>query len=744
MNEETIKNTILIPILKKMGFNKKGEIEYEKTLSDGKRLDLLLKKNNKNICVVECKRQGTNLKNRAIIDQVYHYAVDSKIRCPYFALCDGDKFVLYKTFGEYPVYQNENLQDLLEDTNENKKELNHIVSYLLEDSDFVFDRRPDDWYDKCLPPSIIVKPKNQATARNYGVHPYFTRQSWDIVTSHIRAFSQEGDVVLDPFGGTGVTLNESLLNKRHGIFIDLNPIAVFWRKAILNDTPINLIKETSESIIQLYQRAIKTTKLEHVKEFIPDDIPLKSRGSDFKSLHELFTEKQLKELGLLKRIILKKTKPKTKKNEPEIRLRNQKNEKNELKTREDYLLRDNDNPLRDNLLLAFSSCLRNVNLTYFLSERDKHSPNAGNSSFIALYRYRKAKDHFPVDLMETFRNKIKRLLKSKEETELIHYYKPEVRCEIYQGDASNMKIIKDNTIDYIYTDPPYGNKIEYLDLSVIFNAWLDLKVTDADYQSEAIAGGRLNKSKDDYLFLIEQSIKEMNRVLKKGRYLSFVFQDKSIFYFQSITSLFEKWGFELFAINAQKTGRKSFNKVKTPSSVLNSQLVLVYRKQYNKKEIPAYKQNGNWESELRNHIESEITKLGGATYEELHDSVVRYGVVLGIYDPDKFDKVFEEMLKDYPMDKDNKYQIHKTKGFKSSISIEKRANYFISAFLILKNKQLVYPTTDEILMEVMPSLKNGVNVEKENITDVLSRIAIEHHNGGWKFLGAAGVDGKLF
>ena len=235
-NEETIKNTILVPILKKMGFDKPGDIEYEKTLLDGKRLDVLLKKNKRNICVIECKSPGKNLNNRDIIDQAYGYAVDSKIRCPYFALCDGDNFILYKTLLPHPMYKNQNFSKLIKDTSENKKELNVITNYLLEDKDFVFDRKGEEWYDHCLVPPIIEKPKNQATARNFGVHPYFTRQSWDIVTSHIHAFSQEGDVVLDPFGGTGVTLNESLMNQRHGIFIDLNPLTVFWRRAILNDT----------------------------------------------------------------------------------------------------------------------------------------------------------------------------------------------------------------------------------------------------------------------------------------------------------------------------------------------------------------------------------------------------------------------------------------------------------------------------------------------------------------------------
>lgn len=712
MNEETIKNTILVPILKKMGFDKRGDIEYEKTLSDGKRLDMLLKKNKKNICVIECKKQGSNLKSPDIIKQAYLYAADFEIQSPYFALCDGDKFILYKTFNtRYPLYQNENLQSLLKNIDQKKKEITEIVNLLLEDKDFAFDRKGEEWYDKCLVPSIIEKPKNQTTARNFGVHPYFTRQSWDIVTSHIRAFSQEGDVVLDPFGGTGVTLNESLMNKRHGIFIDLNPITVFWRKAILNDTSINLIQKSADNIVKEYEEQIKTTEIDDVRDFLPPNIPLKLRGSTFKSLHEVFAENQLKELALLKKIILKKTKK--------------------------------DKQLRDNLLLVFSSCLNKKNLTFFINYQDEKPISGGHSNIFRYYGYNKPNNPtMDIDLALAFKNKIKRLINSKKETEQIHYHKPKLKYQIHRGDATDMGMLENDSIDYIYTDPPYGDKIQYLDLSIMFNAWLDLKVSDDDYQKEAIAGGRLDRSKEEYLKLIEKSIREMHRVLKKGRYLSFVFQDRSIYYFQNITSLFENAGFELFAINAQKTGKTSYKKRLSPSSTLNSQLVLVYRKKQNINETFKNKHD-NWKSKLLNHIESEIKKLGGGTYDELHNSIVRHGIILGLYDPDKFDKAFEEMLKDYLLDEQQRYQINPKRGFKSDLAINERADYFISAVLQEKNQQLLYPTTDEVMERVMPSLKNGINPTDEDITDVLERTAIEH-NGGWKYLGAANVQGKLF
>src|SRR6267143_2323414 len=76
----------------------------------------------------------------------------------------------------------------------------------------------------------------QEEARHYGVHPYFTRRPANVVRAYIKRYSQEGDVVLDPFGGTGVTAIEAFLLGRHGIQNDLNPFANFIARNIADTT----------------------------------------------------------------------------------------------------------------------------------------------------------------------------------------------------------------------------------------------------------------------------------------------------------------------------------------------------------------------------------------------------------------------------------------------------------------------------------------------------------------------------
>ncbi|MFM6220797.1 MAG: DNA methyltransferase [Dolichospermum sp.] len=82
---------------------------------------------------------------------------------------------------------------------------------------------------------ILVK--KRAARRHFGVHGYFTKQAWNVVAEYIKNFSQPGDLILDPFGGSGVTAIEALMNNRKAISIDINPMAVFIVNSLI--TPVD-------------------------------------------------------------------------------------------------------------------------------------------------------------------------------------------------------------------------------------------------------------------------------------------------------------------------------------------------------------------------------------------------------------------------------------------------------------------------------------------------------------------------
>jgi hypothetical protein len=108
----------------------------------------------------------------------------------------------------------------------------------------------------------------------------------------------------------------------------------------------------------------------------------------------------------------------------------------------------------------------------------------------------------------------------------------------------------------------------------MWNAWLDLKVTNKDYEQEAIERGDQNKSKSSYNELITQSIKEMYRVLKYDRWISFVFGHEDPEFRYLIIESDESCGFEYIAPVSQKNGQTSFKKRQHPFTVLSGQLII--------------------------------------------------------------------------------------------------------------------------------------------------------------------------
>jgi len=91
--------------------------------------------------------------------------------------------------------------------------------------------------------------------------------------------------------------------------------------------------------------------------------------------------------------------------------------------------------------------------------------------------------------------------------------------------AQELSQIPDNSIDYIFTDPPYSDKVPFWELNLIWEAWLGLS---SDWEEkELVVNERRNKNRLEYENIFSQSFKEIYRVLKPGRWISLVYHDTS-------------------------------------------------------------------------------------------------------------------------------------------------------------------------------------------------------------------------
>jgi hypothetical protein len=375
----------------------------------------------------------------------------------------------------------------------------------------------------------------------------------------------------------------------------------------------------------------------------------------------------------------------------------------------------------------FSGLLTKANLTYHTTP-SKPQAGQGDSSAFRYYRYRIAPHHVDIDISTYFDLRFKKVRDAKKEMEYFINEKTISNAQILKGTATDLSFIPKESVDYIYTDPPYGKKIPYLDLSAMWNAWLDLEVTEQDYKDEAIEGGEQKKKKSEYNELIAKSIKEMYRVLKYDRWLSFVFAHKDPEFWHLIIDTAENCGFEYVGAVPQKNGQTSFKKRQNPFTVLSGQLIINFRKVRNPRAIMKANLGMDIAEIVMQTIEGIIAKHNGATLEQINDELIIKGLELGFLDllkkeytdltpilMEKFD--YDEKTEVFSIKKDTKFSTH--------IDVRLRIKYYLISYLRRKERENISPHFDEIVLAILPLLKNGSTPQNQTILKVLEDIG-EH------------------
>ena len=424
-------------------------------------------------------------------------------------------------------------------------------------------------YTNIKPIESRIPAERQSAKRHYGVHPYFTRRPHNVVRKYILHYSRENDIILDPFGGSGVTAIESFLENRVGIHNDINPLANFITRSIVDLSKGNL-SDYKKALIQIENscknellkiESSNNTVLNEIFKSIelPPNITL-PRTSDVEYYYDLFTKRQLLSLAILK---------------------------NEI----DKIV---DTWSRNAMLLAWSATLAKLNKT-FLSARGR-SESRGGSSIFSIYRYKIAKSPVELPPWEIFHDRALNILSAKEEIDNAIELKKRTngwngQFEEYSLDIEELSQKFQGKIDYIFTDPPYGGHISYIDLSTLWNSWLGLTPSVETRKKELIVGGELKLTEEDYMNRLYKSIRQCLQMLKPDRWLSVVFQHWNIEYFKAILSGARDEGGQLKAAISQVGDPIwSMHKKKNKESVLSGEMILTFFKSH--KSIVPDQKNG--------------------------------------------------------------------------------------------------------------------------------------------------------
>ncbi|MHA1959958.1 MAG: DNA methyltransferase [Candidatus Thorarchaeota archaeon] len=310
---------------------------------------------------------------------------------------------------------------------------------------------------------IISKDQSYLT---HGIHKFPAKFFPELPRFLIRAYSEEGDRVLDPMCGSGTVVLEAILNKRKGIGIDIDPMAQLITKVKttpLMDTSMDAIRDWIDSEIN------GRIKLDDYNPVLPD----------FHYRDNWFRDFVLRELATIKEVItdLGRTGPLM--NEPKS------------------VQQDAINFVR----VIFSSIIRDV------SNADPHCTRT-------VIRKKQLRNISPGETIETFRLAMAQQMSALRELGAIASELSLERPQVLTETALNTGL-EDDSINLAITSPPYINAVDYPRTHQLEMYWLDLNEEGPLSKMKRRYIGTESVYKAEYETLKKSGVESLDPLLKR-------------------------------------------------------------------------------------------------------------------------------------------------------------------------------------------------------------------------------------
>jgi DNA modification methylase len=606
----------------------------------------------------------------------------------------------------------------------------------------------------------------------YLMHKYWARKPHNVVSEYIRHYSKEGDVVLDPFAGSGVTAIEAIKLGRRAIAIDLDPMATFITK--VTATPVdlktfeqefrNIEKKIKEKVYKLYKTNCAKCRKEAIIEAViwekdkPKEIRYSCKcvkGTQWKNV----TDTDLKRLKNIEGKSIPYWYPKN-----ELIWNSRVNVRHGEKVYELFTKRNlmalsmilneigkvKDKKVKDLLKFTFSSALAQASKLVFVYRMKERNRDVGGW---ATRGYWVPNEYFEINAWNCFGERFNKILRGKEESNsLIKEYK-EAKNFNELNDGTNIliktfntleldKIIPANSVEYVFTDPPYGDAVPYLELDYMWSSWL--KFSPA-FEDEIIISDSpvRNKTEEIYDRMLKAAFSQVYKVLKSGKYMTVTFHNTDIKIWNAIISSCIYAGFDLEKILYQVPARPSakgllaqygsavgdyYIRFKKPERIKQNELEQLNEERYKRiildsaKKIIADRGEPTPYTFILNGIIVDLKEEGA--------------LLLGKSNPDDVMKEFlnkEFVLIDV---KDEKGEIIGKKWwFKNPSSVSyvgfiSLADRVETAIVdVLRRKVKI--SFDDVLQEIFIKFPNALTPETQNIKEILREYATPTKDGNW-------------
>lgn len=225
--------------------------------------------------------------------------------------------------------------------------------------------------------------------------------------------------------------------------------------------------------------------------------------------------------------------------------------------------------------------------------------------------------------------------------------------------------INSKSIDYIFTDPPFGDNLNYSELSFIWEAWLKVITNN---KTEAVINKVQKKGILEYQDLMTQCFEECYRVLKPNRWMTVEFHNSKNSVWNAIHESLIRAGFIIADVRTLDKKQGSFKQVTSTSAVKQDLVISAYKPKESFKRD--FIKNAGSERTVWDFVRQHLEKLPVVVVKDgkieviaerqaflLYDRMVAYHIMQGIpvpIDAPDFYKGLDEKF----LSRDGMYFLH--------------------------------------------------------------------------------------
>ena len=433
----------------------------------------------------------------------------------------------------------------------------------------------------------------------YNSHIYWSQKAFNICDCLVEALSNKGDVIFDPFLGSGVTTLESIKSNlsRCAIGCDINDMPLFISKLLLSINATPNIKSTLEkfmhdlnSLEHYYETTCpKCNTVGTISKVIFDKPERSGSNITIKAINYSCscTKKGIKSPDKLDYAKLNTTR-KLKNITNTSLLYNSKiavTENDDIKnifTGRNLSVLDEILSIINKYEPIYQNILKYIlmSILHLCKITDKHS----NSQWPLWIP---KTDCVEKNIIDIYRKKIKKfydvipfMKENYFDSQIVESYNmlSPGKCLLIQKGSQLIteQDIPNNGVDLIITDPPYLEQVLYSEYMQLYKPFLNLDYNLNDEIIVSSAPSR-KKNKEDYFHLLDLVFNMCSQKLKLNHYLCLYFHDCNLSVWNELISILEKNCFRFITqIHVDKT--VTLKNIISPKKSLNGDSILIFSK----------------------------------------------------------------------------------------------------------------------------------------------------------------------